>query len=330
MGNDVVVSICVPFHNVEFFFKRTLISLFEQSYPSIEFVFIDDCSTDKSYDILSEVLEEYNHLKEKVKIIRHSTNKGISLSRNDALKIATGDLIMWVDADDYIDRDAVEQLVAFQKASEADIVSFGCEVLYSNKTEFLLEKEYKSSDDMLRGLLQKDVKNNIWGRVYKRNLYKDLCFDERYSYGEDFLLLIKLIYLSNNVRFFNKVLYHYNRCNESAVSKKYDSVKHKSGEANFMLAKEFLLQNGVYERFKELFEIRLASLYAAYLLSMAEEKTSETEYYKLYERIPNEVRRYRKKVDLRKRIVFYIKNYKIIRWYVCFCCVVKSMTRFVK
>lgn len=330
MGEDVVVSICVPFYNVECFFKRTLISLFGQSYPFIEFVFIDDCSTDKSYDILSEMLETYNHLKNKVKIIRHSSNKGISVSRNDALMNATGTFLMWVDADDYIEKDAVEHLVNFQKTNDADIISFGSCILCPQKKDIYREKEYDSPKEMIKGVLLRDVKNTLWGRFYKRCLYKDMLFDERYSYGEDFLMLIKLISISNKVISFDKILYFYNRCNENAVTKKYDYKKYKISEANFTLAKEFLSQYGIYEGLKDLFDLRAASLYAAYLISLAEDKAMETDYYNLYERIPNDVKRYRNMVELRKRIVFYIKNYKIIHWYVSFYYMVKSIARFFK
>ena len=81
------VSVCIPVYGVEKYIERCARSLFEQTMKDdIEFIFVDDCTPDKSIEILQKVLEEYPERKNQVKIIRHETNKGLTGARNTALK----------------------------------------------------------------------------------------------------------------------------------------------------------------------------------------------------------------------------------------------------
>ena len=110
MNKDIKVSILVPFFRVENYVGKCVESLFRQTYKNIEYVFVNDCTPDKSMEIINENIEKYG-VRDKCKIIEHKTNKGISTSRNDCLDNATGDYILFIDSDDYIDLDMVESLV---------------------------------------------------------------------------------------------------------------------------------------------------------------------------------------------------------------------------
>ena len=108
---DKKVSILVPVYGVEKYIKRCARSLFEQTYDNIEYIFVDDCTQDRSIDILEEVLKEYPNRKNQVKILHHAKNRGLSASRNTALDASTGDYLMHVDADDYLHVDAIALLI---------------------------------------------------------------------------------------------------------------------------------------------------------------------------------------------------------------------------
>ena len=109
------VSILVPIYNVELYIKRCIISLFEQTYNDIEFIFVNDCTKDKSIEILNSTLQQYPQRWEQVKIISHKTNKGLAAARTTALQNATGDYVMHVDSDDFLNLDAVEKCVEFYR-----------------------------------------------------------------------------------------------------------------------------------------------------------------------------------------------------------------------
>ena len=102
------VSILVPIYNVEKFFSRCLESLFNQTYQNIEYVFVNDCTPDNSMVVLHNFMEKYPSRAKLVRIIENTNNCGIAIVRNTLIKNATGDYVLFVDSDDWIEEDMVE------------------------------------------------------------------------------------------------------------------------------------------------------------------------------------------------------------------------------
>ena len=119
------VSILVPIYNVDKYIERCMRSIFEQTYRDIEYIFVDDCATDNSIEILQNVIQEYPDRKEHIRIISHEKNRGLAAARNTSVNNCQTDFLMHVDSDDYLEKNAVELLVNKQKETNADIVS-GC------------------------------------------------------------------------------------------------------------------------------------------------------------------------------------------------------------
>ena len=88
---EPIVSIIVPLYNVEKYIERCAISLFEQSYPNIEYVFVNDCTPDKSINVLGRVVGRYPNRSSQTKIINHDRNRGVAVSRNTGLDHCTGE-----------------------------------------------------------------------------------------------------------------------------------------------------------------------------------------------------------------------------------------------
>ena len=107
MEQKIKVSILVPFYNVEKYVGRCAESLFSQTYQNIEYVFVNDCTPDKSMEIINGMIDKYG-VSSQCKMIIHDQNQGISASRNDCLDNMTGDYFLFVDSDDYIDNDMVK------------------------------------------------------------------------------------------------------------------------------------------------------------------------------------------------------------------------------
>ena len=133
--NNPLVSILVPIYGVEKYIKRCAISLFEQTYKNIEFVFVNDCTRDSSISVLKDVVTEYPHLADKVKIINHIRNKGLAAARNTAVKESSGDFIFHVDADDWLEKTAIESCVNVQEVNDADIVTVNAKAIWNNRVE---------------------------------------------------------------------------------------------------------------------------------------------------------------------------------------------------
>ncbi len=126
MGMAMSVSIIVPVYNVEEYIADCFQSIINQTYTGpMECLFIDDCSTDKSIEILNELIDSYAGSIE-MRILQHEKNGGPSVARNTGIRDSEGDYIFFLDSDDRLYPDAIETFVnAVKKENGADIVLGG-------------------------------------------------------------------------------------------------------------------------------------------------------------------------------------------------------------
>ena len=214
-----LVSILVPIYNVEKYIERCVRSVFEQTYNNLEYVFVDDGSSDSSIDILKKVILDYPSQQEKTVVIYHQQNKGLAAARNTAITSCQGDFVIHVDSDDFLEQNAVELLVKKQQETDADFVYTTGYYWHKQIIKkiscrgWLTEKE-----PLLTNLLQDKATISIWGKLIKRNLYTDNCIrcDERGSYYEDFQVLPRLIFFSKNIACLDDYIYHYERTNSNS------------------------------------------------------------------------------------------------------------------
>lgn len=217
--NDIKVSILVPVYSAEKYISRCARSLFGQTYDNIEFVFVNDCTPDSSIEILKSVLKDYPKRQSQTKIINHDKNRGVAAARNTLLDNATGDYILWVDADDFIEYDTVQRLVKEIESSDIDILCFKS-VKHSQKgiKIYSWEKE-KNLSEFLLHVQQKTANTALWGRLIKRSLFTEnkINFIEGINIGEDLLVLFKLIFFAKKIVTCDDVLYHRDYTNENSL-----------------------------------------------------------------------------------------------------------------
>ncbi len=141
------VSVLISVYNVEHYIERCARSLFEQTYCNLEYIFVDDCSTDNSLSELKRVMKDYSEKEKSVKIIYHEKNKGLAAVRNTAFDNATGEFVCVVDGDDWMETDGIERLVNEQIVTNADVV-WGKAIMHTENDEVeLSEPKYKNVED---------------------------------------------------------------------------------------------------------------------------------------------------------------------------------------
>ncbi|WP_201529335.1 glycosyltransferase family 2 protein [Psychrobacter frigidicola] len=146
---EPLISIIVPVYNVELYIDACLDSIKQQTYKNIEIIVVEDCSTDSSMQVLQFHLKD-----ERVKLIQHERNSGLSAARNTGIEAATGEYMMFVDSDDIIDLNLVESCVNCAIETGAELITYGftpfedgvsnSELLYpsSNRAlEYIVEDE---------------------------------------------------------------------------------------------------------------------------------------------------------------------------------------------
>jgi glycosyltransferase involved in cell wall biosynthesis len=209
------VSVIIPVYNSARYFEKCLRSLFEQTLDSIEYIFINDETSDNSMDLLQKVLIEYPKRQGQIRIINHIQNMGTGQSRKDGMKSATGLYVIHCDSDDWIDTDMYERM--YQKALEedADIVMCHHVLEYKHKQ---IRVEVKLINVYGKVAIIKDppLFFSLSTRLVKRNLYVDnnvYPFNDVRDMGEDAGIVIRLSYLSKKEITLPQAFYHYNRLN---------------------------------------------------------------------------------------------------------------------
>lgn len=245
--NTIKVSILVPFYKVEKYVGRCVESLFTQTYPNIEYVFVNDCTPDKSMEVINDYIVKYN-VSEKCKMIIHELNQGISASRNDCLDNMTGDYFLFVDGDDYIDKDMVELLVDAAVRENADISGCGYIEEYSDHSVEYPQKYTNNHDEMLRSITMLTIKGVLWKLLIRSEVIvvNHLRFPYDKSINEDYYFCCRLFYYAKIFASVDKCLYHYVQYNPNNLTK--ISIQNiESQAAAIIVIEDFYREKGVYK-----------------------------------------------------------------------------------
>ena len=178
MVERVTVSVLVPIYNVERYLGRCLDSIFSQTYREIQYVFVDNNSTDKSLLILEDKIRKYGISPARdYQIVRHEKNEGIAVSRNDCVDYATSDYVLFVDSDDWIEPDMVEQMVKASKNGTVDII--GCNFFqeYWNGDCLYVKEPYADNcyENMLRAI-DYEISSVLWKLLIRKSLFHKFRF----------------------------------------------------------------------------------------------------------------------------------------------------------
>lgn len=213
-----LVSIIIPLYNVERYVEECCRAVFEQTYDNCEFVFVDDCGTDNSLKIVCSLIEEYSHLKDRMKILHHECNKGIAAARRTGMENASGTYALYVDSDDVPRRDMVERLMLIAEANDADVVMCG----YSKDPNMCnVDKPCVWEEDHVQcmmGTVGGDLLYvYLWNKLIKRDLFvqHQLYPSPKLRRSEDHYILSRLFFYAKKVMRTNEVLYFYRTVSSS-------------------------------------------------------------------------------------------------------------------
>lgn len=207
------VSIIVPVYNVEPYMARCARSLFGQTLRDLEFIFVDDASTDGSLSVLEAVLEEFPERKDQVRISRMPVNSGQARVRMQALSMATGDYICHCDSDDEIDPDMCRLLYEKAVAEDLDIVT--CNVAKEEASGRW--QEVCGACPGVEALLRDTAPPNLVCRLIRRRLFQDVVPPVA-NMGEDLMLTVQVTLRAARSAHLDRTFYRY-RYREASTSK---------------------------------------------------------------------------------------------------------------
>lgn len=219
MDNIIRVTILMPIYKVEQYLEKTLNSIFSQTYPYLDYVFVNDCSPDNSLQILKDAIIKYKIEKNKFTIINHFRNEGIAVSRADCIANAKGDYVYFVDSDDWIEENTVEQMVSATNGGAVDIV--GCDFMkdfVSGQTTYHHEDYSESCMGNLYKCLNYDIATVLWKLLIRRDLFENFSITPHVDIVEDYIMSVKLYYFAHSFVSIPKAFYHYVQYNQARVS----------------------------------------------------------------------------------------------------------------
>lgn len=248
------VSIIIPVFNADQNLKDCINSLLNQTYKNLEILFINDCSIDNSIQIIESFKEALLEKYGRVQVLSHSYNKGVAAARNTGLDNATGDYIYYVDADDYIDHDAIEQLVNEAIKENADIVGCNWNLTFSKNERTMNQPHFTSPLEAIEKMLYGVMRWNLWMFLVKRDLYtkNEIQFIPGQNIGEDMLVMFKLFVNAQKVCFLNKALYHYRQDNASSLTKTQSDTHLQQVTFNVSEVEKYLLKSKYREEIEGL------------------------------------------------------------------------------
>lgn len=218
MCDKIYVTILIPIYKVEQYLEKTLDSVFTQTYPYLDYVFVNDCSPDNSLQVLKDAIAKYQIEANRYTIINHVNNEGIAVSRTDCIANAKGDYVFFVDSDDWIEKDAVEQMVSATKNGIIDIV--GCDYMkdyLSGETTYHHENYADDCHNNMLRCLNYEIATVLWKLLIRRSLFEFFKISP-IDIGEDYIISIKLFYFAKSFCSLHNAYYHYVQYNNNRLS----------------------------------------------------------------------------------------------------------------
>ncbi|MBO7199684.1 MAG: glycosyltransferase family 2 protein [Alistipes sp.] len=221
MKSEITISIIAPIYGVERYVAEFADSVLSQSYPNIEFIFVNDGTKDRSIEILEKLInDKYSHRRDSITII-NKPNGGLPAARKTGLDIATGDYIYHVDSDDWLSPDSISKIVAKIEATDADVVYFNLVKEYAERSKPKRERVYDASTKhkYILNMYNHSSFSSLCNKCIRRTLYTDnVIYTPQYGYAEDCYLSTQLVGYASSISFLDEYIYHYRKSNPTAIT----------------------------------------------------------------------------------------------------------------
>ncbi|MFJ7728164.1 glycosyltransferase family 2 protein [Neobacillus sp. NPDC097160] len=214
------ISVVVPIFKVEKYLNRCVDSIINQTYSNLEIILVDDGSP----DACGMIAEEYAVSDDRIKVF-HKKNGGLSDARNFGIQYVTGEFILFVDSDDWLEKTMIEKMINISLSYNADVVQSA--FYYAYEDYLLFDNRYYQKDDppivldnislMTELVVNERVKNFAWGKLYKTEIIKGIPFKKGVLF-EDVFWAHQVIQRVNIYVILNQPLCFYFQRGDSIVS----------------------------------------------------------------------------------------------------------------
>lgn len=241
MSLEYKISIIVPAYNVGLWLRKCLDSIICQTYRKLEIILIDDGSTDNTAEIIDEYAEKDNRI-----VAVHQENVGLVETREVGIRLASGDYVGFVDADDTISLDMYERLLSNAVKYQADISHCGVNFCFSDGTvephyntgNIIIQDNFQGLKDLLESTF---IEPGLWNKLYRRELLYNSCLEKTVLNNEDLLRNYVLFQRAKRSVYEDFCGYQYYQRSNSMSNNKANIV---SNAKHIIRARYIIFENG--------------------------------------------------------------------------------------
>ena len=298
-----LISIVVPVYNVARYLDKCINSIISQEYKDLEIILVDDGSTDESGRKCDLWAEKDNRIR-----VIHKENGGLSDARNVGIDNARGYYISFIDSDDFISEQYIQELYENIINTESDISICNPYYYYEQDNNTKTVERYKIKIDRIEGnsidmtkilLYQKYFDTSAWGKLYKTELFKEngIYYPKGKLY-EDIATTYKVFLKAKKIVFINRNLYFYRQRSDSIMSSKFNK-------------KEMDYINNAQEMMENLSKLNIEMLNKAAISRFLSTN------FAIYRKIPNsksytdEIKKIKDNIKKYRKIVLLDKNSRL-------------------
>lgn len=212
-----LISVIVPVYNAEEYVERCVNSICNQTYNNLEIILVNDGSSDNSKSICESLVSKDKRIK-----LINQKNGGSSIARNTGLDNATGNIISFVDSDDYIESIMLEKMLQLLIDNNLEVVEIERNAATDDVEfdgSFTIENPFTATERII-----KTTAFQVWKRIYKRSVIEDMRFIPKIIH-QDAFFTVDVINKVSKIGFLNSPLYRYNRESIGIIRSKYSEMK---------------------------------------------------------------------------------------------------------
>lgn len=204
-----IISVVVPVYGVEKFILRCAKSLFEQDVNNVEYIFVNDCTKDKSISLLEAFIEDYPQIKSDIRIIHHDVNKGLPQARKTGILNAKGKYILNCDSDDWLPNGVLPQIIQILQHENPDVLI--SDYFQTDEQCYIPQCGLYSSDvaQTIKDMLSNKVCCAVWNKIFKRQFYLEQFLFPNSNMAEDLAITMQLMLKVNSISYFKQPAYCY-------------------------------------------------------------------------------------------------------------------------
>ncbi len=211
-SEEIKVSVCISVYNGERFLRKCLDSVVYQTIKQIEIILVNNGSTDLSLEIMNDYRERFPNM---VRVFSQE-DRGLAQGRQTGIDNVRGEFVAFLDADDYLSKDACEKMYDSAVKHNVDIVEFM--TLMDGKVIQSKYKGIKLTSKILQDYFLNDgIPSMLWLRLYKRSLFIKPVLPNIYVNNEDAFALPCLLFMAKDIYYLKEQLHYYNTDNVESV-----------------------------------------------------------------------------------------------------------------